>query len=66
MLKPSWEKPYYRCAESLCKLGDLSTAVTINSAGRSMCETLGDLERQQAELQQLTKYVNVNITWKLL
>lgn len=60
MLKPSWEKAYYRCAESLCKLGDLATAMTINSAGRSMCEQQGDLERQYTELQQLSKCVNVN------
>ena len=62
MLKPSWEKPYYRCAESLCKLGDLATALTINSAGRSMCEQQGELERQHLELQQLSKCVDINIT----
>lgn len=62
VLKPSWEKPYYRCAESLCKLGDLATALTINSAGRSMCEQQGELERQHSELQQLSKCVDINIT----
>ena len=62
VLKPSWEKPYYRCAESLCKLGDLATALTINSAGRSMCELQGDLERQHSELQQMSKCVNFSIT----
>ena len=62
MLKPSWEKPYYRCAESLYKLGDLATALTINSAGRSMCEQQGDLERQQSELQQLNRYATISVT----
>jgi hypothetical protein len=62
VLKPSWEKPYYRCAESLCKLGDLATALTINTTGRSMCEQQGELERQHSELQQLSKCVNVDTT----
>ena len=57
MLKPSYHKAYYRCAESLCKLGDVDTALSINSTGRSRCDQVGDLERQYSDLQRLSKYV---------
>lgn len=61
MLKPTWEKAYYRCAESFSKLGDIDTALCINSMARSQCEQLGDLERQHTELQQLKEYVHLYI-----
>lgn len=65
MLKPTWEKPYYRCAESLCKLGDLERALTINNLGRSLCEKLDELERQYAELLHLNKCVG-NTSYQIL
>lgn len=57
VLKPTWEKAYYRCAESLSKLNDLEAAFSINKIGRDMCEQKADLERQYMELLQLRKYV---------
>lgn len=61
MLKPTWEKAYYRCAESFRKLGDIDTALRINSIARSQCEQLGDLVRQYTELQQQNKFVTCTL-----
>ena len=52
VLKPTWDKPYYRCAESLGKLGDVSIALSINERGRKACDKKDDLERQYTEFQQ--------------
>ena len=58
MLKPGWEKAYYRCAEAWGKLGEPAMALTINKEGVRECSEAGDLSRQTAVLQ-LSKQTSV-------
>ena len=53
VLRPDWEKPYYRCAEAWLRLGDVNTAVAVNKSGREACSERVDLERQYKEVQDL-------------
>ena len=53
VLRPDWEKPYYRCAEAWLRLGDVNTAVAVNKSGREACSERADLERQYKEIQDL-------------
>ena len=53
VLRPDWEKPYYRCAEAWLRLGDVNTAVAVNKSGREACSDRADLERQYKEIQDL-------------
>lgn len=53
VLRPDWEKPYYRCAEAWLRLGDVNTAVAMNKSGREACSERADLERQYKEIQDL-------------
>lgn len=51
MLRPSWEKAYYRCAEAWAKMGELPEALAINQAGLRACSEHPDLVKQLRELQ---------------
>lgn len=53
VLKPEWEKPYYRCAEAWIKLGDINNALTVNVSGRTACSERADLDKQYKEIQTL-------------
>ena len=50
VLRPDWEKAYYRCAESWVQLGCLHMALSINSSGCENCQEKSELERQQGEI----------------
>ena len=51
MLRPVWEKAYFRCAEAWAKMGEVSEALAINQAGLRACSDHSDLEKQLRELQ---------------
>ena len=51
VLKPEWEKAYYRCAEAWIKLGNIPAAVSVNHSGQRLCIEHSDLDRQLKELQ---------------
>ena len=51
VLRPSWEKAYYRCAEAWAKMGELPEALAINQAGLRACSEHPDLVKQLRELQ---------------
>ena len=53
VLKPEWEKPYFRCAEAWIKLGEIGNALTVNVSGRTTCSERADLDKQYKELQTL-------------
>ncbi len=53
MLRPGWEKAYYRCAEAWNKLGEQDIAIAINTEGLRECSDTDDLYRQSTELSPL-------------
>ena len=46
VLHPTWEKPYYRCADAWHRLGEITFAVEINEQGRSLAASSADLRSQ--------------------
>ena len=46
VLDPTWEKPYYRCAEAWHRMGDIAHAVEINKQGQKHAKTSADLNSQ--------------------
>ena len=46
VLHPTWEKPYYRCAEAWHRLGEISHAIDINDQGQVLCSSSVDLVSQ--------------------
>ena len=46
ILHPTWEKPYYRCAEAWHRLGEISVAIGVNSRGRVLASSCADLNSQ--------------------
>ena len=51
VLRPSWSKAYYRCAEAWSRLGRLSEALAINITGLAQCEGSSELQIQSVELK---------------
>ena len=69
VLKPEWEKPYFRCAEAWIKLGEIGNALTVNVSGRTTCSERADLDKQYKELQTLltaTRYRESFLWCKML
>ena len=50
VLKPDWEKPYYRCSEGWMLLGNHTTALQVNGMGCELCTSTSDLLRQKGEI----------------
>lgn len=46
VLHPTWEKPYYRCAQAWHQLGETSHAAEINRLGQLLCSSSSDLQSQ--------------------
>ena len=46
VLCPTWEKPYYRCAEAWHRLGKLTFAVEINKEGQVLAKSSAELQSQ--------------------
>lgn len=46
VLHPTWEKPYYRCAEAWHRLGEITFAVEINELGQILASSSADLSSQ--------------------
>lgn len=45
-LRPTWEKPYYRCAEAWHRMGEVAFAMAINKQGQALASTCADLSTQ--------------------
>ena len=45
-LRPTWEKPYYRCAEAWHRMGEVAFAMAINKQGQALASTYADLSTQ--------------------
>lgn len=43
VLHPTWEKPYYRCAEALHRLGEMTYAIEVNELGQILSTSSADL-----------------------
>ena len=50
VLRPSWEKAYYRCAEAWSKLGDFPQALEVSRSGTAQCDSRTDLDRQLRDI----------------
>ena len=50
VLRPDWEKPYYRCSEAWLLLGNHATALKINEMGCERCNLKADLSRQRSDI----------------
>lgn len=46
VLHPTWEKPYYRCAEAWHRLGEITFAIEINEQGQLLASSSADLSSQ--------------------
>jgi len=46
VLDPTWEKPYYRCAEAWHRLGEITFAIDINEQGQLLAKSSADLHSQ--------------------
>ena len=51
VLRPGWEKAYYRCSEAWAKLGEPEMALEINKEGIKECREVEDLSKQTADLK---------------
>jgi tetratricopeptide (TPR) repeat protein len=51
VLRPDWEKPYYRCSELWMLLGNHTVALQVNGIGCDMCSMNSDLHKQKSEIQ---------------
>ena len=50
VLRPEWEKPYYRCSEAWLSLGNHSLALKMNKLGRDLCSSTSELCRQNEQI----------------
>ena len=50
VLRPEWEKPYYRCSEAWLLLGNHSVALAVNGMGCDMCLLNSGLQKQRTEI----------------
>ena len=50
VLRPDWEKPYYRCSESWMLLGNPTMALQVNGMGCDMCSVNSELCKQKSEI----------------
>ena len=50
VLRPEWEKAYYRCAEAWGKLGNWQMAREVSLSGTSQCDSRTELDRQLREI----------------
>ena len=56
VLYPTWEKPYYRCAEAWHKLGELSLAIDVNELGQILASSSAELHSQHCNFTGVDIY----------